>query len=333
MPHQQFVIFSTNQYVHVFAWTVVVVALPLVGTFWVSFLAGSHPWKKCQRSFSLYYSDLCPVTVYRLPIRLPAKSAVSELSGADSQSILCAHGIIRLVYWCARVGCCVCLVRRKFQFLINLWWWWSVYTSRFSTCFGWSCLVYVTTFQDPPVGTCLYFFSKWSLEVKKPLYCGNPAHICSAAFAITLRPLFMGAESCEKSESFLATFVRNFGQWNFLCTLVMGRWKFCARVWWNAEACLVQNSKAQVTPTRGQKNRTRSPSPARSTWHAAHNAKRPARPTNQYVWHSIWRYPTKRLRCQSNSRKTSWTHLRSSQTCLEVRRSVRLRWRPCSVCL
>ena len=55
--------------------------------------------------------------------------------------------------------------------------------------------------------------------------------------------------------------------------------------------------------------KNRSPSPARSTWHAAHNAKRPARPTNQYVWHSIWRYPTKRLRCQSNSRKTSWTHL------------------------
>ena len=37
--------------------------------------------------------------------------------------------------------------------------------------------------------------------------------------------------------------------------------------------------------------------------------------SHQPVWHSIWRYPTKRLRCQLNSRKTSWTHLRSSQTC------------------
>ena len=42
--------------VHALAGTAVVVALPLVGTFWVSFLVGSHP----QRSFFLYYPDLCP---------------------------------------------------------------------------------------------------------------------------------------------------------------------------------------------------------------------------------------------------------------------------------
>ena len=48
---------------------------------------------------------------------------------------------------------------------------------------------------------------------------------------------------------------------------------------------MVQNSKVQVqlrSPPREAKKRIRSPSPARSPWHAANNAKRPARPTNQY---------------------------------------------------
>ena len=63
----------------------------------------------------------------------------------------------------------------------------------------------------------------------------------------------MGAESCEKSESFLATFGAKlwaitlfvharYGTMKVLCTELVG----CGRV-------LVQNSKAQVTPTRGQK--------------------------------------------------------------------------------
>ena len=134
----------------------------------------------------------------------------------------------------------------------------------------------------------------------------------------------MGAESCEKSLKFFGNF------WSE--TLVNNT--FCARSLWVDESFVhgsggmrrrvwFKIQKLRSLP-REAKNRTSSPSPARSTWHAAHNAKRPARPTNQYVWHSIWRYPTKRLCCQSNSRKTSWTHLRPSQTCLEVRRSVRL---------
>ena len=57
--------------------------------------------------------------------------------------------------------------------------------------------------------------------------------------------------------------------------------------------------KSSGHPHARPKNRTRSPSPAPSTWHAAHNAKRPSS-SHQPVWHSIWRYPTKRLRCQSN---------------------------------
>ena len=57
--------------------------------------------------------------------------------------------------------------------------------------------------------------------------------------------------------------------------------------------------KSSGHPHARPQNPTRSPSPARSTWHAAHNAKRPMS-SHQPVWHSIWRYPTKRLRCQSN---------------------------------
>ena len=128
-----------------------------------------------------------------------------------------------------------------------------------------------------------------------------------------LRPLFMGAESCEKSESFLATFGPKLwsitlfvhARYGPMKVLVHGSGGMRRRVWFKIQ-------KGSGHPHARPKNRTRSPSPARSTWHAAHNAKRPARPNNQYVWHSIWRYPTKRLRCQSNSSKTSWTHLRSS---------------------
>ena len=140
-----------------------------------------------------------------------------------------------------------------------------------------------------------------------------------------LRPLFMGAASCEKSESFLATFGPKLWSVTLFVHACYGAMKvLCTGL---VECGGVFGSKFQSSghPHARPKNRTRSPSPARSTWHAAHNAKRPARPTNQNVWPSIWRYPTKRLRCQSNSRKTSWTHLRSSQTCLEVRSSVRLR--------
>ena len=61
---------------------------------------------------------------------------------------------------------------------------------------------------------------------------------------------------------------------------------------------LVQNSKVQVTPTRGQKIEhaalSRTLNLARCTQRKAPSS------SHQPVWHSIWRYPTKRLRCQSN---------------------------------
>ena len=61
---------------------------------------------------------------------------------------------------------------------------------------------------------------------------------------------------------------------------------------------LVQNSKVQVTPTRGQKIEraaiSRTLNLARCTQRKALSL------SDQPVWHSIWRYPTKRLRCQSN---------------------------------
>ena len=134
---------------------------------------------------------------------------------------------------------------------------------------------------------------------------------------------FYGSRKLKKRESFFATFGPQL--WSILVHARYGSMKVLCTGLVDCGGVFISKFKSSGHPHARPKNRTRSPSPARSTWHAAHNAKRPARPTNQYVWHSICRYPTKRLRCQSNSRKTSWTHLRSSQTCLEVRRSVRLR--------
>ena len=104
-------------------------------------------------------------------------------------------------------------------------------------------------------------------------------------FSVFIRPLFMGAESCEKSESFLATFGpklwsialfvhARYGAMKVLCTGLV-------------ECGGVFGSKFKSSGQPHARPKNRSPSPARSTWHAAHNAKRPARPTNQYVWHSI----------------------------------------------
>ena len=71
----------------------------------------------------------------------------------------------------------------------------------------------------------------------------------------------MGAESCEKSESFVATFGRKlwsitpfvharYGAMKVLCTGLVE----CGGV-------LVENSKVQVTPTRGQKIEHAAPLP------------------------------------------------------------------------
>ena len=61
-------------------------------------------------------------------IRLPGRAVVRCWL---TSTVLWAHGIIRLVYWYARYGCCVCLVRRKFQFWLILWWSWLVYVTLF----------------------------------------------------------------------------------------------------------------------------------------------------------------------------------------------------------
>ena len=146
----------------------------------------------------------------------------------------------------------------------------------------------------------------------------------SGHFAMCVRPVFMGAESCERK----CKFCGNFWSETFVNNT------FGARSLWGEESFVHgtggmqrrvgEKFKSSGHPHARPKNRTLSPSPARSTWHAAHHAKRPARPTNQYGTQSGG---IQQSACAaiSNSRKTSWTHLRSSQTCLEIRRSVRLR--------
>ena len=110
----------------------------------------------------------------------------------------------------------------------------------------------------------------------------------SEPYFFVKRPLFMGAESCEKNESFLATF----GPKLWLITLFVharyGAMKVLCTGLVECGGVFGSKFKSPGHPHARPKNR--SPAPARSTWHAAHNAKRPARPTNQYVWHSIWRY-------------------------------------------
>ena len=134
-----------------------------------------------------------------------------------------------------------------------------------------------------------------------------------------LRPLFMGAESCEKSQSFVATFGRKLPSTTLFVHARYGAMK----VLWNAEACWFKIQKFRSPPREAKKSNTQ---PLSRTLNLARCTPRKAPiASHQRVWHSIWRYPTKRLCCQSNSPKTSWTHLRSSQTCSEVRRSVRLR--------
>ena len=142
-----------------------------------------------------------------------------------------------------------------------------------------------------------------------------------------MRPLFMGAESCEKSES-LSTFGRT------LWSITLFAHARCGRLW--GDESFVHGSggmrrrvgskfKRSGHPHARPKNRTRSPSPARSTWHAADNAKRPARPTNQYGTQSGGIQQSACAANRTHARPHGRIYLRSSQTCLEVRRSVRLR--------
>ena len=99
----------------------------------------------------------------------------------------------------------------------------------------------------------------------------------------------------RKVKVFWKLLVGNFCQYHFCCTLIMGRRKFCARDWWNAEACWFKFKKSGTPqkPTRREH--------AASSLHTPHDTQAPSA-SHQLVWHSIWRYPTKRLHCQLISR-------------------------------
>ena len=134
----------------------------------------------------------------------------------------------------------------------------------------------------------------------------------------------MGAESCEKSESFVATFGQKLSS---ITLFVQARYGARIVLCTGLVECggvLVQNSKVQVTPTRGQKIEHAAPLPHAQlgTLHTTQSAQL-VPPTSM----ALKSGGIQRSACAaiSKSRKTSWTHLRSSQTCLEIRRSVRLR--------
>ena len=113
-----------------------------------------------------------------------------------------------------------------------------------------------------------------------------------------VRPLFMGAESCEKSESFVATFGRKLSSITLFVHARYGARKVCARDWWNAEACWFKIQKFRSPPREAKKSNAQ---PLSRTLNLARRTPRKASSaSHQPVWHSIWRYPTKRLRCQSN---------------------------------
>ena len=78
---------------------------------------------------------------------------------------------------------------------------------------------------------------------------------------IILRPLFMGAESCEKSESFVATFGRKLWSITLFLHARYGAMKVLCTGLVEFGGVLVQNSKVQVTPTRGQKIEHAAPLP------------------------------------------------------------------------
>ena len=116
-----------------------------------------------------------------------------------------------------------------------------------------------------------------------------------------LRPLFMGAESCEKSKSFLATFGPKLWSKTIFVharygamgheSFVHGSGGMRRRVWFKIQ-------KLRSPPREAKKSNTQ---PLSRTLNLARCTQRKApSSSHQPVWHSIWRYPTKRLRCQSN---------------------------------
>ena len=71
----------------------------------------------------------------------------------------------------------------------------------------------------------------------------------SSLWQLVRKTAFYGSRKLRKNESFFGNF------WSE--TLVSNT--FCARVWWNAEACLVQNSKKLRSPTREAKKSNTQP--------------------------------------------------------------------------
>ena len=71
----------------------------------------------------------------------------------------------------------------------------------------------------------------------------------------------MGAESCEKSESFVATFGRKLWSITLFVHARYGAMKVLCTGLVECGGVLVENSKAQVTPTRSQKIKHAAPLP------------------------------------------------------------------------
>ena len=86
----------------------------------------------------------------------------------------------------------------------------------------------------------------------------------------------MGAESCEKSESFMATFGRKLSSITLFVHARYGARKVLCTGLVECGGVLVQNSKVQVTPTRGQKIEHAAPLPHAQlgTLHTTQSAQR-----------------------------------------------------------
>ena len=77
----------------------------------------------------------------------------------------------------------------------------------------------------------------------------------------------------RKVKVFWKLLVGNFCQYHFCCTLIMGRRKFCARDWWNAEACWWNDVSAVVTLIPEKVATSWKEFPAAKTFRAAHTCR------------------------------------------------------------
>ena len=127
----------------------------------------------------------------------------------------------------------------------------------------------------------------------------------------------------KESKSFVATLGRKLSSIALFVHARYGARKVLCTALMECGGVLVQNSKVQVTPTRGQKSNTQ---PLSRTLNLARCTPRKApSSSHQLVWHSIWRYPTKRLRCYIELAQDLMDAFEIISNVLEIRRSVRLR--------